>query len=531
MTPSMKLPPGAQLADDSAGPQLPPGATLVPDQPEQSFGAALREYGKQMNPVTIAQGAAGQVNDVLTGAKGWRAQNEAIAQKAEDSWKQGDYAGAVRHGINYLLNIMPGLGAWSEQTGKKLETGDVAGAVGDMAAFASQAAIGRAAPEIASSEPVQAGVAAAKAGIKAGAPDLAAGATKVGLGYAMDQLPLPPEVRYPLAGAPVWRGARQMGRGAKAALDAVRQSLAARTAAPAAETAAEAAPAIAKTAGQQLAEADNVDWGKLSASDRVMYEHLAQARANTAAQAPAEGAAPAQPQFQPRALLPAGPQVTAMPPAEFTPESDTSFVRSVPAGRGVVRGANGRMMRQYSSTDQPLTNPVPAPQPGPAPDVTPEETSAPPAPQPNGVIRPQPGFSMGEMAQPRTDYNPAALSDEEIAALNQPKPNGQPAQPEIPPAWQRQPGNGNGRLSRTAAQDAQDFQVRARNRKVNALARFLYDGNGEMQAGQGLSVEEAMMLNGEQWNFLAKRAGINNPSPITIRQTIERLHQLYQQPK
>lgn len=187
-------------------------------KPEQSFGAALREYGHKMGGMVT--GLNETIKHPIEATKGWIAQNEQLAQLAEDAWHKGDYTNAARHAANYLLNSLPGMGAASDEAGTKLEQGDIAGGLADTAAVASQAALGIKSPSIARG----AGrlTSAAGAGIKAAAPGVASGLLKSGAGEAIGQIP---GMQWPARIAFGIPAAQDIGQALKAGTGAFRQSL------------------------------------------------------------------------------------------------------------------------------------------------------------------------------------------------------------------------------------------------------------------------------------------------------------------
>jgi len=135
------------------------------------------------------------------------------------------------------------------------------------------------------------------------------------------------------------------------------------------------------------------------------------------------------------------------------------------------------------------------------------------------TVRPVPGSSMGDMGQYRSDYNPAALTDEEIAALNKQKPAAAPDVSNLPESWQPQ--------TEAAAPQPRDYAGAARGKKADALANFLYNANGEIEAGQGISYKDASNMTPEQWTAAAKGARVNDPSPSTIQAALLKLKSLY----
>lgn len=226
------------------------GAGQDPD----SFGNALREYGRKMNPLALGQAINDAVTSPRATAKGYGAQNESLADQAVKSFREGDYTGAARHSIAYLLNGIPGLGAAIDEVGNKLRDGKPKEATADMAALVSQLYLGAKAPEIlngagaaASNTPdaisalrqkLGTAVSATGAAVRAAAPDLIEGAAKGIAGEALGSVPLvgtPARVFLDLGGA------KQVKAGITKGIAAARNA------------AAPAAPPVPETAPQPVA--------------------------------------------------------------------------------------------------------------------------------------------------------------------------------------------------------------------------------------------------------------------------------------
>lgn len=128
------------------------GGSTAPAKPDQSFGAAVREYAHKMNPLSMFQGLANATSSPEgTGAavNAYGQQNEKMLHDASDAYQNGDYTGAARHFFHYLLNGVPGLGSSLEEAGNKFQQHDFAGGLADTAALATQISAGAKAPEIA----------------------------------------------------------------------------------------------------------------------------------------------------------------------------------------------------------------------------------------------------------------------------------------------------------------------------------------------------------------------------------------------
>jgi hypothetical protein len=92
---------------------------------------AAKSFWQTVSPVAIAKG----LNDTLKQspsdtAKAYGEQNAAILKNAKDAWERGDHSSAIAHGVNYLLNGIPGVGATLDQAQMESERGDVGAALG-----------------------------------------------------------------------------------------------------------------------------------------------------------------------------------------------------------------------------------------------------------------------------------------------------------------------------------------------------------------------------------------------------------------
>lgn len=156
----MPLPPGYTLdapEPKQGGGGLPPGYTLdAPDHPKQdsgfhpldSLGHAIGSWWDQVNPAKQVEGTAEAIRHPVQAAHGMAQQNVDLFNKAKGSFDKGDYAGAVRHGVNYFLNGIPGLGASVDEAGNKFEKGDYAGGTGDALGIGTNLVVGAKAPEL-----------------------------------------------------------------------------------------------------------------------------------------------------------------------------------------------------------------------------------------------------------------------------------------------------------------------------------------------------------------------------------------------
>jgi hypothetical protein len=179
---------------------------------------------------------------------------------------------------------------------------------------AAQATMGvlAAAPGVGRMVPPELGP-ALKAGAAAAGPDVGIGAAKVAAGSAAAEMLPGGPLKYVAGAAPVYSGARQIGRGLSKGATAFGKTMRGGEVAEEAAPAAEAAP-VAKTSGQALAEAEGRDWSQLGSEDKLFMEAIARGRQNAAAAAaeapPANPTSSAQPSAQPALAAPPAPSKT-----------------------------------------------------------------------------------------------------------------------------------------------------------------------------------------------------------------------------
>lgn len=165
---------------------------------------------------------------------------------------------------------------------------------------------------------------ALKAGAAAAGPDVAIGAGKVAAGSAAAELLPGGPLKYVAGAAPVYSGARQIGRGLSKGAAAFGKTMRG-----AEEAAPEAAAAAEKTPGQLLAEQDGKTWAKVSKAEKQLYEQIANLKPKFEANAAADQTTASQqavPTPQPAAEAPLRPAPSAQPsfqPAPAAPERPT----------------------------------------------------------------------------------------------------------------------------------------------------------------------------------------------------------------
>lgn len=222
--------------------------TPVEDHAQQdhsTFTGALKEYWGKVNPLAQGNAIVAAAKDIPGAVKSYRQQTEALLDEAEESFKKGDYAEGVRHGLSFLLNGLPGVGAALDEAGNKAQSGDYAGAAVDTAALATNLVAARYAPAAATK--VAEGIGAAPAAARSagmGALKIAAmPETGTAVGAAAGS-----SVGHPIVGAMVGRAGsayaqRLLGRIQHSVGSAIKEAPAmAEEAAPAAEASRIVAP-------------------------------------------------------------------------------------------------------------------------------------------------------------------------------------------------------------------------------------------------------------------------------------------------
>ncbi len=69
------------------------------------------------------------------------AANDAPRVAAVDAFKRGDYVEGVRHGLNWVLNAIPGVGSTMEKASDQAQSGDIAGGIGKTLGVATNLAV------------------------------------------------------------------------------------------------------------------------------------------------------------------------------------------------------------------------------------------------------------------------------------------------------------------------------------------------------------------------------------------------------
>ena len=211
---------------DSGPPPLPPGYALD-NQDKPGFWSSLWE---KANPVSVVAGVGHSLAHPIDSLKSWQAQSQDLHDKAEDALNSGDYEGAAVHGINFLANVIPGLGKAMDDAATAKTPDEFRAKLGSAAGTALSLKEIEAAPPAlkalvpAAVETVVSAAPKVSAAAKAGGRDIAVGTGKVVAGAALAKAGPLSEVANALTGGPIAaQGIRQVARGAKSAYTALKQ--------------------------------------------------------------------------------------------------------------------------------------------------------------------------------------------------------------------------------------------------------------------------------------------------------------------
>ena len=218
------LPAGYTL--DGGPPPLPTGYTLDNGQDKPGFWSSLWE---KANPASVVAGVAHSVAHPIDSLKSWQAQSQDLHDKAADALDAGDYEGAAVHGINFLANVIPGLGKAMDDAATAKTPEEFRAKLGTAVGTAISLKEMEAAPAVvkaavpAAVETIVSAAPKVSAAAKAGGKDIAVGAAKTAAGAALVKYG-PSEMGDVLAGVPVIKsGVRQMAQGARNAYAALKQ--------------------------------------------------------------------------------------------------------------------------------------------------------------------------------------------------------------------------------------------------------------------------------------------------------------------
>lgn len=546
-----------------------------PTGPTTQPGSVAGDFIKY-SPVGMVKGLADALRQIGSGHNplaGQAEQNEKILEKAKDSFHSGDYTGAAAHFLNYLV---PG-GQGMEDAGEDFQKGDYAHGVAKTAGIATTLAAGEKAPAAldAATDPTLPGRVAdatartgnaVRAGAKAAGPDVVAGGAKVAAGAAVTEMLPGGPIKYAVGAAPVYAGARQIGRGISKGADAFKAALSDKVA------------AISETSAQEAELLDGLSQSlagkKFQALDAATQKYIRDLAATpqtrpptpapTPTPSPYNGAAPATNNAgTPAAQLPAAPRTFAMPGVSM--EHDGSYVRAVPAEyqQKPMPGQPPPPPQQRLLGPGPMVTPPPAdtsfvrgvpaqypaaPQAQIAPpqipdNATPQQLGTFPAPQAaawlakrNGVVGPY-DTPKGNEFVPDAPRTPPAksiaeqLRDEMISNGNAtpdnlmlPDEHGdlktglRDMMRDVPQGVHKSVADANYAGDQEPKVAGAVYEAAARADKANKLADALHRG--------GISATDAARMDPDHWEMLSKSLGVKVPSKASIGEALFRLQRL-----
>lgn len=529
-------------------------AAEAPDDHQvKTFGDHLADYWHMVNPKEQAQGLA----DIATtdprktlAAAGSGTDRFRLA--AVKSFKQGAYTDAARHAFTYLTNgVTLGMTGALDEAGTDLQEGRIGDGVTKTAAMATNIIAGKkfgdftaaatepgaaAAALVKTKQAGQTTAAVTKAAVKAAAPDLAAGTAKVAGGAAMDYAGIPGHVGTILG---VREGAADLARGAGKGFKAGRQVLRDRANPP--------APAEPiRVPGVQDPAAIEPRTPAIDTSTELSPQGEARNAARVPAAEPAIGPAARQPGVQDAAAVePRTPIIDTS--TELTPEAQARMAARHPAVAyqdlgyepaealpakpassdpklldDISMGMSGKPFERLTAGEQagvlriadrvtpqgkpPAAEPVAAVETAPAqiPAVSQELPVAPVENKGAAPVAPAESQPVVPAADVQQSLQPAAQvvesSSPDVARMLQPAEPTRLAEPAYEHA------------SEPAAGGKPDYQAAARTVKGKALGRFLTNP----PEGPAITAEEATRMTPEQWQIVAREAGVAAKTPPSI---------------
>lgn len=105
-------------------------------EPESDSSRFFSKLWNEANPVSVLGGMGDSMLHPINTIKGYLAQNSDLANKAEEAFKRGDHGQAAKHFGDLLLQVVPGFGAKSDEAGRQISEGDMAGGLGKAAGAA-----------------------------------------------------------------------------------------------------------------------------------------------------------------------------------------------------------------------------------------------------------------------------------------------------------------------------------------------------------------------------------------------------------
>lgn len=113
----------------------------------------LKNLWEQVNPLAIVGGMGEAALHPVDTIKGVLSENQRFAEEATAAAKAGDYKTAVRKGLAFAAQVLPGVGSTLDAAASQAEQGDIAGAAGKSIGLGAQIALAPRAAGVAAKTP------------------------------------------------------------------------------------------------------------------------------------------------------------------------------------------------------------------------------------------------------------------------------------------------------------------------------------------------------------------------------------------
>jgi hypothetical protein len=120
--------------------QAPPPTDTSPSIEDQIV-SGIKSLWAQVNPAAGARGIVTALSHPVATAQGYSEAQNQLFNASRESFSKGDTINGVRHGLNYLLNGIPGLGSSIESAQNQGLSGDYGGMVGSSMGLGLQTAL------------------------------------------------------------------------------------------------------------------------------------------------------------------------------------------------------------------------------------------------------------------------------------------------------------------------------------------------------------------------------------------------------
>ena len=137
--------------DAANAPHVLTDADISAHDQSSALSSAVGNWWDQVNPVKQLQGIGDTIRALATHPRQTLTRigsaNDAPRAAAVDAFKRGDYVEGVRHGVNWLLNAIPGVGSTMEKASDEAQHGDLAGGIGTTLGIATNLALAKGLPK------------------------------------------------------------------------------------------------------------------------------------------------------------------------------------------------------------------------------------------------------------------------------------------------------------------------------------------------------------------------------------------------